>query len=82
LPTLGGGLAFYAGLQRISAVNASIVATFEPVVATSLGWLFFSEALSLGQIFGGLLILSAVILIQLPSTKYQSTINSPPIDKE
>lgn len=82
LPTLGGGLAFYAGLQRISAVNASIVATFEPVVATSLGWLFFSEALSLVQILGGLLILSAVILIQLPAINYQTTINSPPFDKE
>ena len=82
VPTLGGGLAFYAGLQRISAVNASIVATFEPVVATTLGWLIFSESLSLFQFFGGILILSAVILIQLPTNRYRTIINSPPIDKE
>ena len=66
VPTLGGGLAFYAGLQRLPAVNASIVATFEPVVATTLGWIIFSERLSLPQIIGGILVVVSVILIQLP----------------
>jgi DME family drug/metabolite transporter len=69
IPTLGGGLAFYSGLQKIPAVNASIVATFEPLVATALGWLIFSEELRLPQILGGILILSSVTLIQLPGTK-------------
>lgn len=66
IPTLGGGLAFYTGLQKIPAVNASIVATFEPLVATFLGWSIFSEQLSFAQILGGLSILTAVILVQLP----------------
>lgn len=66
VPTLGGGLAFYAGLQKVPAVNASITATFEPVVAVILGWMIFTEKLSFPQILGGILILSAVILIQLP----------------
>jgi RarD protein len=66
VPTLGGGLAFYAGLQRLPAVNASIVATFEPVVATALGWIIFSERLDLPQIIGGILVVGSVILIQLP----------------
>lgn len=66
VPTLGGGLAFYAGLQRLPAVNASIVATFEPVVATTLGWIIFSERLNLPQIIGGILVVGSVILIQLP----------------
>jgi drug/metabolite transporter (DMT)-like permease len=66
IPTLGGGLAFYTGLQKIPAVNASIVATFEPLVATFLGWSIFSEHLSFAQILGGLSILTAVILVQLP----------------
>jgi len=69
IPTLGGGLAFYSGLQKIPAVNASIVATFEPLVATALGWLVFSEELRLPQILGGILILISVVLIQLPGTK-------------
>jgi len=69
IPTLGGGLAFYSGLQKIPAVNASIVATFEPLVATALGWLVFSEGLRLPQILGGILILISVVLIQLPGTK-------------
>jgi drug/metabolite transporter (DMT)-like permease len=37
VPTSGGGLAFYAGLQRLPVVNASIITTFDPVVATTLG---------------------------------------------
>jgi DME family drug/metabolite transporter len=71
VPTLGGGLAFYAGLQRIPAVNASIVATFEPVVAIALGWLVFSEKLGVNQIIGVGMILSAVILIQVPGKKFR-----------
>jgi RarD protein len=71
VPTLGGGLAFYAGLQRIPAVNASIVATFEPVVAIALGWLVFSEKLGVNQIIGVGMILSAIILIQVPGKKFR-----------
>ncbi len=66
LPTLGGGLAFNAGLQRLPAVNTSIMATLEPVVATTLGWIIFSEGLNLPQIIGGILVVGSVILIQLP----------------
>jgi len=75
VPTLGGGLAFYAGLQRIPAVNASIVATFEPVVAITLGWLVFSEQLDSSQIIGVAMILSAVVLIQLPGSKFREVFN-------
>jgi drug/metabolite transporter (DMT)-like permease len=65
LPTLGGGLAFNAALQRLPASNASIVATLEPVIATVLGWAIFAERLDALQILGGALIGSAVILLQL-----------------
>lgn len=66
VPTLGGGLAFYAGLQRLPAVNASIMATLEPVVAITLGWIVFSERLDLLQIIGGILVVSSVILVHFP----------------
>jgi drug/metabolite transporter (DMT)-like permease len=65
VPTLGGGLAFYAGLQRLPAVNPSIMATLEPVVATTLGWILFSERLDLPQIIDIILVVGSVILIQL-----------------
>jgi drug/metabolite transporter (DMT)-like permease len=64
--TMVGGLAFYAGLQRLPAVNASTMATLEPVVATTLGWIIFSERLDLPQIIDGILVVGSVILIQLP----------------
>jgi DME family drug/metabolite transporter len=82
IPTLGGGLAFYAGLQRIPAVNASIVATFEPVVATTLGWLLFSEKLVPPQILGGILVISSIMLIQLPVKSFQAIFNFRRVDKE
>jgi drug/metabolite transporter (DMT)-like permease len=65
VPTLGGGLAFYAGLQRLPAVITSIMATLEPVVATTLGWIIFSERLDLPQIISGRLVVGSVILVQL-----------------
>lgn len=82
IPTLGGGLAFYSGLQKIPAVNASIVATFEPVVAIILGWLIFSEILDLPQILGVIFIIGSVILIQLPGSSFQLKINHQKVDKE
>ena len=63
--TLGGGLAFYAELQRLPAVITSIMATLEPVVATTLGGIIFSERLDLPQIISGRLVVGSVILIQL-----------------
>jgi drug/metabolite transporter (DMT)-like permease len=43
-----------------------LMATLEPVVATTLGWIIFSERLDLQQIIGGILVAGSVILIQLP----------------
>jgi drug/metabolite transporter (DMT)-like permease len=40
------------------------MATLEPVVATTLGWILFSERWDLLQIIGGILVVGSVILIQ------------------
>lgn len=65
LPTLVGGVAFYSGLRRLPASDASIIATVEPVIASLLGWSVFSEPLYVPQIIGGVLILASVIVIQI-----------------
>jgi drug/metabolite transporter (DMT)-like permease len=67
IPTLGGSLAFNLGLQRISATNASIVATLEPLIAILLGWIFFAEQLEFPQLCGGLCIVASVIILQTKS---------------
>lgn len=65
LPTIGGGLAFNAALHNVPASNASIGATLEPVIASILGWAIFAEHFEPFQMIGGVLIISAVILLQL-----------------
>jgi len=54
---------FLAGLQKIGAARTSLVSTLEPVVTLALAALVLGEGLSLAQLLGGGLILSAVALI-------------------
>ena len=60
-PTLGSYALFHAGLRRVPASNASIVATVEPVVAAIVGFVFLSQTLSLLQIAGAILIVAAAV---------------------
>ena len=64
VPTLLSYVLYTNGLRRIEAGRASIVATIEPVVAALLGFLLLGERLEGWQWFGGVLVLSGVILIQ------------------
>ncbi|MFO7884838.1 MAG: EamA family transporter [Desulfobacteraceae bacterium] len=54
---------YYAGLKRIEAGRASIIATLEPVVAAVVAWFWWGEHFSLTGYAGCLLILISVILI-------------------
>ncbi len=54
---------FLAGLERIGPTNASMLSTLEPVVTVLLAGLIFGERLETITIFGGALILAAVILL-------------------
>lgn len=56
-------LAYTLGLRTVEASRAGILATIEPMVATLIGILFFSEPLTLVSGIGILLILAAVILL-------------------
>ena len=58
-------LAYTLGLHRVEASRAGILATVEPMVATLIGILVFSEPLTLGSGLGVLLILAAVVLLNL-----------------
>ena len=56
-------LAYTLGLRTVEASRAGILATIEPMVATLIGILFFSEPLTLLSGLGILLILAAVTLL-------------------
>src|SRR5262249_13558031 len=54
-----GAAVFYAGLQRIPASRAAILAYLEPLVAAVVGYAAFGESLGPAALFGGALILAA-----------------------
>ena len=56
-------LSYTLGLRTVEASRAGILATIEPMVATLIGILVFSEPLTLLSGLGILLILAAVILL-------------------
>ena len=59
---------FFAGLRRVGPSEAAILSTFEPPVTVVLAFLVLGERLTVPQLLGGALVLSAVVLLQLRST--------------
>jgi drug/metabolite transporter (DMT)-like permease len=56
---------FFAGLAKVGPSRAAIVSTLEPAVTVGLAALVLQESVSLEQLLGGALILSAVVLLQV-----------------
>ena len=63
-PTMLAISLFLAGLPRIGAARAALLSTWEPVVTVLLAVLILGDRLSIVQVFGGVLVLLAVILVQ------------------
>ena len=63
LSTALGFVIFFTVMAEAGATNAMLVTLLVPVSATALGVLFLGEALTLGQIEGGLLIATALLVI-------------------
>ena len=61
--TVLGLIMFFEGLKRIDTANASIVSTFEVVVAVALAIIILGETLTLQKILGGCLVISAVVIL-------------------
>jgi drug/metabolite transporter (DMT)-like permease len=61
--------AFFAGLRRVGPSEASILSTFEPVVTVVLAFVVLGERLTPPQLAGGVLVLAAVIVLQLPARR-------------
>ena len=54
---------FFAGLERVGATTASILATVEPLVTVLLACLLFGEVLSATQLLGGAVMLGGVLVL-------------------
>ncbi len=57
--------AYLAGIERLGASRASILATLEPAFACLLAFLVFGDRLTPLQLLGGLLVVSAGLVLQL-----------------
>ena len=56
---------FYAGLRRLRAEEAGILATLEPVVAVLIAGVFLGESLRSLQWLGAALVLGATLMVSL-----------------
>jgi len=54
---------FLVGIKAIGASQASIISTLEPVITLCLGIALLGESASAGQLIGGGMVLSAVVLL-------------------
>jgi len=61
--------AYYAGLKLLDATHASVIATFEPVVAAVFAYLLFGETFSSFGYLGSCMVIAAVFLVVLSGTR-------------
>jgi len=66
--TVAAILLFFAGLARVGPSVASILSILEPVVTVTSAAFVFGEHLSPLQCLGGAVVLSAVLIVQWPTT--------------
>lgn len=73
VPTLLAYLCYNAALKHVEAGRASIIATLEPVVAVFLAYVFLKQVLDPVQALGAVLVVSAVVIVQLPARLSKNT---------
>lgn len=66
---------FFWGIQRIQAERAVIIATLEPVIASTLAWLWFGQTLTSLQLIGSVLLIISVTVLQMINTSSQSRVS-------
>lgn len=58
--------AFLTALRYIPPTNATVTSTIEPVIAGVGAFVLFGEALTVAQLLGGVLVVAAIAVVQLP----------------
>lgn len=59
----GAFSAYYAGLKRLDATHAAVIATLEPVVASIMAFTLFGESFGMWGYGGSALIIAAVLIV-------------------
>jgi drug/metabolite transporter (DMT)-like permease len=61
------------GINYIRSTRASITATLEPISAGFIAYLFLGETLEPFQVLGGILVITAIVVLQSQSEKDELT---------
>lgn len=69
--------AYWAGLARLPATRASVVATVEPVAALAVAWALFDERLGGLAVVGALLVLAAALAAAVLPARAPSPVDRP-----
>jgi len=69
--------AFLTALQHIAPTNATVTSTVEPFLAGIGAFLLFGESLTLMQLLGGVLVVLAIIVVQLPDVGTPPSLPAP-----
>ena len=64
------------GQKHLDPTVASLILSLESVVSVLAGWVILGETLNLKEIFGGVLVFAAVILVQLPEKAGEAALMS------
>lgn len=64
----------FAGVRYLGSSNAAILSTVEPIMVITLAVIFLGESISLSQIIGGALILSSVVMLNMPVIRRQTAL--------
>lgn len=75
--TIVGILAFFMGLTRVGAANASIISTAEPVITVILSVIILGEHLTGWQLVGAGLVVGSIILLQLSPRQESAEVKAP-----
>jgi drug/metabolite transporter (DMT)-like permease len=70
--------AFLVALHHIPPTNATVVCTIEPLIAGIGAYALFGESFSATQVLGGVMVVAAIALVQLPGRSVEPAL--PPQD--
>lgn len=73
-------LCMVEALRHVPASRAAVIASLEPALAAVIAWIVHDEALSAGQIAGGLVVVAAVIWVQSQRVSMEAEAASPASD--
>lgn len=72
-------ITLYEGIKKIGVGTSVIISTFEPIFVCIMGVILFNERITLNMIVGGIIIISSLIILQIPIPKLFIKNKKPPV---